>query len=553
MSTAKQIYDDLIAKQQAGVITERELILLDNILIAMAREDFIIFCTIMRSTRGWKWKWFHHYIMKRLQAKLIPVTQYDRERQRLLLRVGDQHAKTTILMLFLCWILGKFPNMQLMYLTYDKERAKEITPEVVAILIDPLYKRIFPDFKLSDEMDDIERQAEKSTQKLTNLFITNAGSPKTGKQGRLVLGGLADVLGLSGDLILCDDLLSGITDALSEKIRATKWRTLGSGVFSRQQANTKLIVTGTWWHREDPIGMIQRVFIDGEENLEEGTALWELIEFNSQKDHRDYPYDPRAFGEYLWPEERLTAYLDQKQTSPMDWQIKHQNLPLDTDGLLFKVTSFRIYDRLPTELINMKVIISIDTNYKTSATSDNAGITIWGIWNQCAYLLEFCGDKKFKLPELMRELVRLTQKYATSYYATVVEVKSQGQPVLDMASEYGLSKMIGYDPQRQGSKWERAQRVVSIFDAGQIYVPNEKICSSINFFINQHLFFTGEDNKKDDLVDTSVQMLLCYDHLFRGAPIKGARVVSRNDIIQGNLKRLMNITRNHGHKIRRVL
>lgn len=531
-------YHELLNKQANGTISPAESVLLHKTWVIMAREDFQLFCTLIHAKRGYKWMWFHKYMQSRLQAKVDPKTEYDRTHERLLMRIGDQHTKTTNIMLFICWCLGKFPNKQCMYLTFDKERAKEITPEIVTILIDPVYKEIFPDFMLPDEMFDVEREAEKSTQRMTNLTITNAGSPKTGKQGKLVLGGIADVLGLSGDIIICDDLLSGVTEAVSEKIRETKWRIFASGVLSRQQKGTIVIVTGTWWHREDIIGRIQNIFIDNEDKLETGTKLWELVEFNSQKDERDYHYDHRKIGEYLWPEERMHVYLDQKQTSPLDWQIKHQNIPLDVDGVLFKVTSFRVYDYLPVDVNDMMVIISMDSNYKTKDTSDCAGITVWGIHQMKAYLIEFNNTSRFSTPQAMDELVKLTQKYP-KYHAILVELHSQGQPIMDLAPMWQLTRVEGFVPQGQGKKWERAQRVLPIFDAGQIYIPNDKNYASINIFTNQFLTFNGEDGRKDDLVDSATQMLLHYDYLFRGSPAQIPRVIKTQDILAGNMKRLM--------------
>lgn len=447
------------------------------------------------------------------------------------------HNTELAVVLFSAWCLGKFPNKQEIFLTYSDVRAKQPTMDLINVIITPTYKKIFPEFMLADEMDEVERQAEKSGQKLTNLQFTNANSPKNGKQGKFLgssLGG--SYLGNSGDIIICDDLFAGQKEANSQNIRDNKWELYSSSVMSRQQKDTVIILLGTWWNRDDIIGRIQNQYITNEQHLEPGTAKWELIEFNSQKDDRDYSYDPRNYGEYLWPEERMTSYLDQKQMNPAMWSIKHQNLPIDSDGILFKVTSFRIYDKLPTELINMKIIISIDSNYKVTKTSDYAGITIWAVYNMNAYLVEYI-NKKYTLPQLLDQAVILTKKYPT-YHSILVEVKSQGQPFVDMAHLYGLSRVEGFEPQGKGSKWERAHVVLPIFDGGQVHIPNEKLCPNINFLVNQFMSFTGEDGKADDLVDTGTQMFMYYDYLFRGMAAMMPQTIPKHIIQQGNTKRL---------------
>ena len=218
------------------------------------------------------------------------------------------------------------------------------------------------------------------------------------------------------------------------------------------------------------------------------------------------------------------------------WAIKHQNLPIDSDGILFKATSFRIYDKLPIEIEKMKVIISIDSNYKVTNTSDHAGIVVYAVYNMNAYLLEYI-NKKFTLPQLLDETVKLTHKYP-KYYSILVEVKSQGQPFVDMAPLYRLSRVESFEPQGKGDKWERAHVVVPIFDAGQVHVPNDKLCPSINFYLNQHLTFTGENGKADDLVDATTQLFMHYDSLFRGQPGSMPLTVKRSDMLRGNMQRL---------------
>ncbi len=536
LSNAEKTYLDLIDKLNNKTISKSESLLLDSIQVELARNSFKFFCYMMRP--HYKWEWFHKHIMERLQAKVLPVTDYDYEYSRLLLRVPDQHGKTELCSrLFPAWNLGKFLNKQILSLTYSDERAKQPTRDLINTIIDPVYKKIFPEFKLIDEMEDVEREAEKSGQKLTNRFFTNANSPKPGKQGLFLASSLGgSYLGNSGDLIICDDLFAGQKEANSQTIRDSKWELFSSSVLSRQQKDSVIILTGTWWNRDDIIGRIDDLYIKNEQHLEPGTAKWELIELNSQKDHRDYSYDPRAYGEYLWPAERSKAYLDQKQTNPTMWQIKHQNLPIDSDGVLFKPTSFRVYDRLPTELENMKIIISIDSNYKVNKTSDHAGITVWAIYNLNAYLLEFI-NKKYTLPQLLDEAVKLTAKYP-KYHSILVEVKSQGQPFVDMAHLYHLSRVASFEPQGKGSKWERANVVLPIFDAGQVHLPNEKSCSNINFLTNQFLTFTGDDGRADDLVDTATQMFMHYDYLFRGTPALMPLSIPRDQMLKGNLERL---------------
>ena len=88
ITNAEQTYLELINHLKNGSITKSESALLESVQIELARNSFKFFCYMIRPY--YKWMWFHKYIMERLQSKVLPVTDYDQEYSRYLLRMGDQ-------------------------------------------------------------------------------------------------------------------------------------------------------------------------------------------------------------------------------------------------------------------------------------------------------------------------------------------------------------------------------------------------------------------------------------------------------------------------------
>ena len=520
MSTPQSYLDKLEAEyKQLHTLIVQNKATAENISISkaieyeLARNHFKYFCKLIMPAQDFKWAWFHLYLMERINDLFLDQPKYYRK----LIRMGDQHGKTTIaIVLAIPYALGRFPNARIISLSYGGDRASSTMRDIIKLIINPIYTKIFPHIKLADESMLFERRAQKNIQKLTSEVITNVGTATDHKQGKIISTGLeGSILGEPADYIFCDDLFKGIAEANSAKIRELKWGLLSGSVFSRQQSNSRMVLTGTWWHKEDCIGKIQSTYIDNQDNLPEGARKWELIEFNTIKDGRDYPYDKRKIGEYLWPEQRMAPYLDQQITNPILWQIKHQNIPSDADGILFKPTSFRYYDILPFNPQESRLVISIDTNYKDKQTSDKAGITIWAFYHKNAYLLEYFWQS-FNLKDLLLFAKNLIRKY-TNYHAFLVEDHSQGTPFKDMASDYGIYKVELFQTGSK-SKWERAQIVLPIFDAGQVYLPSAKINNSINLLVNQYCNFTGEKGGKDDLVDSGVQAIMHYEYLLKDMP-----------------------------------
>ena len=534
MSSNKQLFRTFITlrnKVRDNNISKEELLLLDKISIAVARIHHPTYCSIIRSGQGFRYSWCHRLIQKRMAAKVYPVSKYDQKHKRMILRMSDQTGKSSSVINFISWAMGNNGSLRVIYLTYSDNRAAQITQELISLMIRDDYKRIFPNFKLADELV-AEREAEKTKNKLSKREFTNAGCKENEQQGKFIAAGLtSSYLGASGDLIVVDDPFNGLQEAGSETVRENKWQVFTGSVISRQQEYSPIILIGTYWNIDEIQGRVQDIYITNKDQLPPNTCLWELLELNAIKDERNYWYDPRKIGEPL-VDFKESYFIDLKLTNPMLFNVKCQNLPLIGTGKTFQPTSFRYYDSLPFSIEHATIVFTIDTSYKAKTKSDATAFQVWAISRMNAYLLEYA-DLHMNLADLLKYVRdKYKYRYNTLSYI-VVEMKALGQGFVDLCGEYDIpkSKILEFEPNDRnwnGDKIYRASLTMQVFDTGQIYLPSPTIMPTINKFVNQFLSFTGEDGRPDDQVDATVQMILKLLHLFRANKIARPQVLDKD-------------------------
>lgn len=485
---------------------------------SLKTQDYQSFGNAIRP--HYTWAWFHRYMFNELN------TIFDNKSGRLLLAIGDQHGKTEIAArLAVPYLMGKNPNFKVLYITYSDERAKEPAADILDIMASDEYGKLFPNFKLKDDITEEVRTAKKRANKLTITNFTNANSPRPGKTGEFKAVGITgSITGFDADVIIVDDPFSGYAEASSKTIRDTRWNIFVGNILSRQQKNVIIIVFCTWWHPEDINGRL-RQYIKDRPIIAPNAPEWKLIEFNSLKDERYYPYDPRKIGEYLWPEMKMDTYLEQQALSIDLWMVKHQNLPIMSSGKVFDSECFRYYDEVPN-LAAMRIVISVDPNYKKEAKAgDDCAIVVLGFMSNKIYLLDFSAVNKVDVIDNINRIRTFIQKYP-DYHAILIEDAAQGEDIVTLLKHQRVNKIQKFIPQGQSkgsnAKLYRSQTMIPYCRAGQFYVPSTKLNGNINFYINQFLNFTGIPGNKDDCVDATTQAFIEFKYLLE--PIKLGRM-----------------------------
>jgi hypothetical protein len=124
---------------------------LKNILL-LAQQDFGCFCLAMRPS--FELAKHTSFLINRLEAierDQALLRSVISRAVRLLLSTPPRHGKTLLLVLFICWYLGRHPERSVIYATYGQDLSDDIGRQVRNLMTGPLFEAIFPGCRLSPD------------------------------------------------------------------------------------------------------------------------------------------------------------------------------------------------------------------------------------------------------------------------------------------------------------------------------------------------------------------------------------------------------------------
>jgi predicted phage terminase large subunit-like protein len=173
------------------------------------------------------------------------------------------------------------------------------------IMRSPNYQATFPEALLSRDAQAVE------------AWDTAAG-------GRVVASGREGmVTGNPADLIVADDLLSGREEAESPTILEKVWDFWTSGLISRVNIGTRIVLIGTRWSTGDPIGRV----LSGP-----GAGSWTVVHLPAVAEEGDIL--GRPVGAALWPKLHPIELLESKRLDigEHEFQSLYQGRPFARGG-----------------------------------------------------------------------------------------------------------------------------------------------------------------------------------------------------------------------------
>lgn len=466
------------------------------------------------------YQWFHWLLMEAIDGVISSTHS-----RRLMIELPPRHCKTLLAGILLStYLFGRFKDKCIIYATANNEKAASEASNMREVITSDRYQRLFPGAKVKTSLEDISElsKSDRKNKRDTATVLSNIYS----ERGEIRTAGRGDMLtGRPGHFLIADDLYKDFAEAGSDKIRENIWQWFWT-VFMGRVDKTSVgkcahaIVFFTRWHDDDICGRIQRKMQENQrEILELGEKKiewtdWDVFSFEAIKTETkiSHPLDLRKPGDPLWklyePE-----YYSQKVHNPIMFEAQYQGNPVNKLGKLFERSHFQEYEMLPPEI--SRVIIGIDPNLKEGkindttgerAGSDNFAIVVLGISADRIYLLDWVAKSKdYKVLKL--ETMAMIRKYP-HYWGCVIEQTASGPALTSDLKQY-VGRIVEFSPGSK-SKYEKASLIAPTLMDGKYFVPSRKIRPDIEVFINQHVSFTGEKGKHDDLVDANVIAILYY-------------------------------------------
>ena len=391
---------------------------------------------------------------------------------RLIVNMPPRHTKSEFAsFLFPAWMMGRDPRLKIIQTTHTAELSYRFGRKVRNLMEENTFQDVFDDIELSQ---DSKAAGRWETNKGGEYFAAGVGGAITGR---------------GADLLIIDDPHSE-QDALSETAMESAYEWYTSGPRQRLQPGGKIVIVMTRWSTKDLTGQLMKAQTDVKADQ------WDVIEFPAILE--DKP---------IWPQYWKLHELESVKASLSlaKWNAQWQQNPTSEEGSIIKREWWNIWDR-PALPSLQHVIQSYDTAYSKKETADFSAITTWGVFlhNETTPNIILLDVKKgrWDFPELKR--ISMQEYNYWEPETVIIEQKASGTPLTQELRRVGIP-VVNFTPSKGNDKHVRVNSVSPLFEAGQVWAPDEKWAQEL---IEECAAFPYGDH--DDLVDSTTQALMRY-------------------------------------------
>ena len=284
-------------------------------------------------------------VLKRVVDALQKLT--NDELDELFISMPPRVGKTTILMFFVTWLIGRNSEASNLYSAYSDTITKAFYNGVLEIINDPvtyLWHDVFPNAKVvqtnsQDETINIDRRKRYPSLTCRSLYGT--------------LNGACDCNGFE----ISDDLIGGIEEALNKDRLISAWSKVDNNLLPRAKEKAKILWCGTRWSMVDPAGLRMEL-LENDERFK--NRRYEIINLSAldedDESQFDYDYSVGFSTEYY----RMRRASFERNNDMASWQAQYMGEPIERDGALFSPGEFRYYNGVLPDEEPDRVFMAVD-------------------------------------------------------------------------------------------------------------------------------------------------------------------------------------------------
>jgi predicted phage terminase large subunit-like protein len=284
-------------------------------------------------------------VLKRVVDALQKLT--NDELDELFISMPPRVGKTTILMFFVTWLIGRKSEASNLYSAYSDTITKAFYNGVLEIINDPvtyLWHDVFPNAKVvqtnsQDETINIDRRKRYPSLTCRSLYGT--------------LNGACDCNGFE----ISDDLIGGIEEALNKDRLISAWSKVDNNLLPRAKEKAKILWCGTRWSMVDPAGLRMEL-LENDERFK--NRRYEIINLSAldedDESQFNYDYSVGFSTEYY----RMRRASFERNNDMASWQAQYMGEPIERDGALFSPGEFRYYNGVLPDEEPDRVFMAVD-------------------------------------------------------------------------------------------------------------------------------------------------------------------------------------------------
>lgn len=268
--------------------------------------------------------------LKRIVDKLQMLA--DNKLDELFISQPPRTGKTTLLIFFVCWIMGRNSEYPNLYSSYSDTITTAFYNGVLEIIQDKdtyLFADVFPETKIvktnsANEVLDIDRKKHYPSLTCRSLYGT--------------LNGACDA---ERGFIIADDLIGSIEEALNPDRLKSAWDKVDNNLIPRGKETTKYLWCGTRWSIYDPPGL-RLDLLQNDEHFKD--RRYEVLNLPalSDADESNFEYDHEVGFSTDYYKQRRASF--ERNNDLASWLAQYQGCPIEREGALFAPADFRFYN-----------------------------------------------------------------------------------------------------------------------------------------------------------------------------------------------------------------
>lgn len=325
----------------------RAIDLYNKTLIYDAPVDFDCFMRALERKRHIK----EQFWLPR-RAKLLPVCQAlqdmeDGNLDELFLSCPPRVGKSTLMMMFFLWVMGRDSERSNLYCSYTDSVVGVLYNGILEVLNDNVtyaYDDIFPAAKVvSTNAKDL----------LLNIDRKKRYASFTGRSLYGTLNGACDCNGY----LVGDDLISGIEEAMSKDRLGAAWSKVDNNLLPRAKERAKILWIGTRWSLTDPQG--KRIDLL-ENDPKYHDRRWKILNTPAldERDESNFEYQYGVGFSSDYYHQRRASF--ERNNDMASWFAQYQGEPIERDGAVFASDQLRYFNGVLPEGMPDRVFMAVD-------------------------------------------------------------------------------------------------------------------------------------------------------------------------------------------------
>lgn len=451
------------------------------------------------------------------RSKLLPVSHAlqdmeDGKLDELFLSCPPRIGKSTLMLMFFLWVMGRDPERSNLYCSYTDSVVGVLYNGILEVLGDSVtyaYGDIFPERKVaSTNAKDL----------LINLDRKKRYASFTGRSLYGTLNGACDCNGY----LVGDDLISGIEEALSKDRLNAAWTKVDNNMLPRAKETAKVLWIGTRWSLIDPQG--KRIdLLENDEKYRD--RRWKVVNNPALNDNDESNFD------YQFGVGFSTDYYQQRRASfernsdMASWLAQYQGMPIERDGSVFDPAELRYYNGVLPEVPPDRVFMVVDPAW---GGNDYVAAVVVYQYDHDLFVADVVfsnADKTITQPMICAAIKK--------YNATAIKIEgtkmtaAYGEDIDKKLKEDNIRVNMTINTSHFTGTGKRDRIIASAPDIRErmVFLAEGNRSKDYSKFM-QNMFsftFTGKQAKHDDAPDVCA---MCIDYVSRGSLGK-AEVFSR--------------------------